>query len=293
MKFRTEISIKDAPKNLSPERLVVLAGSCFSDNIGGRMKLAGWPAEANPFGVIYNPVSMAVLFQLAMSHPAVRREIIESSITMREGRYVSWFVGATCMADTPEDCVDRVCDCIERLEGGIEKGSALILTFGTADVWLLAGTDRAVGNCHKHPAAEFEKRRVTVEEICTTWTEMIRAMRMRNPELKIFLTVSPRRYLSDGFAENSRQKAVLLLACEQLEKTLQDVYYFPAYEILNDDLRDYRFYDKDLLHPSEMAIEYIWEKFCEFTLTTGEWEKLKAMEKEARRGRHIEIGNKS
>lgn len=288
MKFRTEITIKDAPRNLSPERPVVLAGSCFSDNIGARMVDSGWPAVVNPCGVIYNPVSMAVLFQLALTHRALRREIIASGVTMREGRYVSWFMGSKASGASPEECVDRVCECIDALEAGIERAGALILTFGTSDVWLLAGTDRAVGNCHKHPSSEFEKKRVSVEEIVATWRGLIEAVRERNPEVKFIFTVSPRRYLSDGFAENTRLKAVLILAVEQLAR-MPDVFYFPAYEILNDDLRDYRFYSPDLLHPSEMAVEYVWEKFKEAYLDESARRLLESMEKEAKQKAHRPI----
>lgn len=289
MKFRTEIKISDAPRNLTPERLVVLAGSCFSDNIGSRIAAAGWPAIVNPCGVVYNPVTLALLFQLALTHRQLRREIIAQSLTEREGRFVSWFMSSKVSADSADECVEKVNEYIDSLEYGIEKGDAVILTFGTSDVWLLAGTDRAVGNCHKHPSSEFDKKRVGVDEIVGIWKEIISGMRMRNPDLKVILTVSPRRYLADGFADNTRQKAVLILGCEKLCKEVANVVYFPAYEILNDDLRDYRFYAPDLLHPSEQAVEYIWEKFKETFLDETSIAKISAMEREARRDAHRPI----
>lgn len=289
MKFRTEIMTADAPKILSPERLAVLTGSCFSDNIGARMKGVGWPAEVNPCGVIYNPVSMAVLYQLALTHRPMRREIVGAGLTRRDGRYVSWLMGSKIAADTAEECIDAACECLDRLERGIESASAIILTFGTSDVWLLKDTDRAVGNCHKHPASEFERRRVGIDETVELWSQIIAAVRTRNPEVKFILTVSPRRYLADGFAENSRQKAVLILACEKLSKSLPDVFYFPAYEIMNDDLRDYRFYAADLVHPNDSAIEYVWEKFCNAYLDADGLASLREMEKAAKRAAHRPI----
>ena len=292
MKFRTEIKITDAPQNLSPERLVLLAGSCFSDNIGRRMIEAGWPAVVNPCGVLYNPVSMALVFRLALAQRALRREIVDSSLTMREGRYVSWIMGSKAMGDTPDECIDRVCECLDSLEEGLERANAIILTFGTSDVWLLKDTDRAVGNCHKHPSSEFMRRRVGIEEIADTWRDTIEAIRMRNPKVIFILTVSPRRYLSDGFAENTRQKAILVLACEALCTSVGNVFYFPAYEIMNDDLRDYRFYAADLLHPSEQGIEYIWEKFCYAFLDERAVGKLREMEKERKRARHKTIADR-
>ena len=289
MKFRTEIKISDAPKNMSPERLVLLMGSCFSDNIGGKINETGWPAVVNPCGVLYNPVSLAIMFQLALTHRSLRREIIASSLTEREGKTVSWFMGSLSMASSPEECCDKVCEAVDALEEGIENAQSIIITFGTSDVWLLKGTDRAVGNCHKHPTGEFERRRLAIDEIVETWRGIIKMIRERNPEVSFIFTVSPRRYLSEGFAENTRQKAILILACEALCKTTGNCFYFPAYEIMNDDLRDYRFYKPDLLHPSEMAVEYIWDKFKETYLDQKGLEMLAMMEKESRRNRHRSI----
>lgn len=289
MKFRTEITIKGVPGLLSPERLILLAGSCFSDNIGGRMQGVGWPCIFNPCGTLYNPVSIAILFRLALSHRTMRRAIVAESITSREGRYVSWFMGSKAMGDTPEECVDKVCEALDSLERGIEAAEAVVLTFGTSDVWLIAGTDRAVGNCHKHPSSEFEKKRIGIDETVSLWKETIACVRQRNEKLKVILTVSPRRYMADGFEENSRQKAVLVLACERLCRETEGVLYFPSYEIMNDDLRDYRFYGKDMLHPSDSAVDYIWEKFTQAYLDEDGMRLLRQMEKETARRRHIPL----
>lgn len=286
MKFRTEITVNDAPRKLSPERLVLLVGSCFSDNIGAKMSMAGWPVEANPCGVVYNPVSMAILFQLALTHRPVRREIIASGLTERDGAWVTWFMSSKVTAPTPEECIDNACAVLDRLESAIERAQAVILTAGTPDVWLLRGTDRAVGNCHKHPASEFERRRAGIDEIAGVWKELICAVRERNPECDFILTLSPRRYLAEGFADNTRQKAVLALAWEKLCAETERTAYFPAYEIMNDDLRDYRFYSSDLLHPSDSAIDYIWEKFVLAYVDTDGREKLREGEKAWRRSNH-------
>ena len=286
MKFRTEIKIEDAPLKLSPERQLLLAGSCFSDYIGARLEYLGWPAVVNPCGVIYNPVSMSLLLRLALASRAIRREIVASAVTRRDQMFVSWFMSSVVMESTEENCIDRVCARLDLLEKAIEKSEAMILTFGTSDVWLLAGTDRAVGNCHKHPSSEFEKRRIGVEEMVADWVELIKMVRMRNPDIGVILTVSPRRYLAEGFADNSRQKAILLLGCEKLCQEVENTFYFPAYEIMNDDLRDYRFYGKDLVHPSEMAVDYIWEKFTETFMDSSGLSVLKQIETQAKRSAH-------
>lgn len=261
IKFRTEIKIPDAPVKLNPGRQVLLVGSCFSDNIGGKMLEAGLDAIVNPCGTVYNPLSISRLFEVALSPD--REEIIRSSLTVREGNIVSWLMGKKGMGATDCECVSNVDSLLSILEKGIRESRAIIITFGTSDIWFLNGTSEVVGNCHKHPAYEFGKRRMSISEIVDLWSEMIDKIRSVNPLVQIIFTVSPRRYLAEGFQENTRQKAVLILACDELCRLMENVSYFPAYEIMNDDLRDYRFYKPDLLHPSDVAVEYIWQKFKE------------------------------
>lgn len=286
MKFRTEISIKDVPQFLSPERLVLLAGSCFSDNIGAKLSAIGWPTIVNPCGVIYNPASMGKLFSIALLDQKERMEEIKSTVTVRDGQFVSWLMSSHAMDSSENNLIESVVASINRLAQGIRNADTIVLTFGTSDVWCLSESGMIVGNCHKHPASEFNRRRMEIDEITNLWSEIIDKIRKTNPTSKFIFTVSPRRYLADGFAENTRQKAVLILACERLCNQLDNVWYFPAYEILNDDLRDYRFYKADLLHPSDMAIDYIWEKFCSAFLSEKERQLLISMEKESRSKAH-------
>lgn len=288
MKFRTEINLTDAPKILSPERSLLLIGSCFSDNIGRKLRESLWPATVNPCGVIYNPFSIATLLELALKEPQEREGIIEDSITTREGKYVSWLMGSRSMGQTPQDCICEVKAAMAELHAGLLAADALIVTFGTSDVWMLDGTDLVVGNCHKHPAREFSRRRLSISEIVERWRNLIDELRRLRSDLKVIFTVSPRRYLSEGFADNSRLKAILLLACEELCR-LPSVFYFPAFEILNDDLRDYRFYAPDLLHPSEQAVDYVWERFCEAYLDSRSMEKLRENIRASRRSSHRNI----
>lgn len=288
MKFRTEINLTDAPKILSPERSLLLIGSCFSDNIGRKLRESLWPATVNPCGVIYSPFSIATLLELALKAPQEREGIIEHSITTREGKYVSWLMGSRSMGQTPQECFREVKAAIATLHAGLLAADALIVTFGTSDVWMLDGTDLVVGNCHKHPASEFSRRRLSIDEIVERWRNLIDELRRLRSDLKVIFTVSPRRYLSEGFADNSRLKAILLLACEEL-CSLHNVFYFPAFEILNDDLRDYRFYAPDLLHPSEQAVDYVWERFCEAYLDSRSMEKLRENIRAARRSSHRNI----
>lgn len=290
MRFRTEIELRNAPFRLETEGSVLLLGSCFSTNIGEKME-AGWSGKvtANPCGVVYNPASIGLLIQLALSHRTQRRAIVEQSLTRREGKWVSWFMDSKAAGDSGEECVDNVMEKLDMLEESLETSSVLIVTFGTPWVWLLKGTDCAVGNCHKHPDREFERQRLEIVDIVNLWKSLAEGIRERNEKLKIIFTVSPVRYLSEGFAENQRLKSILLLTCEELTKGIADTDYFPAYEILNDDLRDYRFYGEDLRHPNSQAVDYVWEKFCGYYLDKTSLEKLKNKERESLRSSHRKI----
>lgn len=290
MKFRTEISLRKPPFNLTPETPALLLGSCFAANIGAKMNEA-WsaPVAINPCGVLYNPTSIGILVHFALMHRTQRRAILESSLTTREGRWVSWFMDSKTSGATEEECVEKAMENLDLLEKALEESEVMAVTFGTSWVWMLGHTDRAVGNCHKHPQSEFVRTRLQISHIYDLWQNLITLIRERNPKMKFIFTVSPVRYLSDGFDENSRLKAVLLLACEQLSKSLKSVDYFPAYEIINDDLRDYRFYADDLKHPSSQAIDYVWEKFCEYYLTKKDRDVVAENLKKAASLRHRPI----
>ena len=290
MKFRTEITMREAPFRLDPEAPALLMGSCFSTNIGQKMQNA-WTGKvtSNPCGTIYNPATIGVLIQLALLHRPQRRMIVEQSLTRREGKWVSWFMDSKGAGESAEECVENVMERLDMLEEAIETSEVLIITFGTPWVWLLEGTDRAVGNCHKHPTSEFERKRLHIREIVSLWKELVKRVRERNEALKVIFTVSPVRYLGEGFTENSRLKSVLLLACEELTEAIQGADYFPSYEMLNDDLRDYRFYATDLRHPSEQAIEYVWEKFKDHYLEAGGRLKAAENEKDSVSKRHRQI----
>lgn len=291
MRFRTEIELRrEAPFRLNTESSALLLGSCFSANIGEKMS-AGWTGKvvANPCGVVYNPATIGLLIQLALLHRPQRRMIAGQSLTEREGKWVSWFMDSKTSGATPEECVDAIMERLDVLENALETSEVMLVTFGTPWVWLLKDTDRAVGNCHKHPDSEFIKKRLGISEIVSLWKDLIGGIRERNEGLKIIFTVSPVRYLGEGFAENSRLKSVLLLACEELTRTVKDCDYFPAFEILNDDLRDYRFYAEDLRHPSKQAVEYTWEKFCGHYLDNKELEKVRKRERESLRLSHKQI----
>ncbi len=239
MLFRTEYHARRQELTLSPERPVVLMGSCFSDRIGAAMRRCGWDACVNPCGTLFNPFSIA-------SHLLYEEYTVEDE-------------GFSFDFPTAFGAAEAMVRAREELRDAISRAQALIVTLGTAIVYERG--NRVVANCHKRPASEFRRRMLSVEEIAEKWRAVISALRRKSPELTVILTVSPVRHVREGFEENSASKATLLLACRQLCAELPGVFYFPSFEIVTDDLRDYRFFEPDMVHPSPTAVDYIWEKF--------------------------------
>lgn len=261
MKFRTEYQTVKCSFSLFPSKPVVLAGSCFSQNIAAKMTEHGWKA-LNPFGTLYNPLSIAMALDTMLDRENGLQKFSQS-LFLANGLWASRWFDSSFSAIAKEDCLEEFVLRQTQFLEAIREGQTLIITFGTSICYYLSGSDQPVGNCHKQPASLFLRKRLSISEIVNVWNDRLIDLRNKIPDLKVIFTVSPVRHLKDGFAGNSRSKAVLQLAVEQLCLDNSDCLYFPAYEILNDDLRDYRFYAADLAHPSEEAIEYIWQKFID------------------------------
>ena len=209
MEFRTIVNIPRPTFELEPCERILFVGSCFADNIGKRFEEEKFRAMVNPFGVMYNPVSVLHTVRKVVNHTF----------------------------DTA------------------------VFTLGTNHVYVERATGEIVDNCQKRPQREFEERELTVEECADALREAITLLRQANPKVNVIITVSPIRYAKYGYHGSQLSKAVLLLAADKVIKEEGErVYYFPAYEIVNDELRDYRFYKADMLHPNEQAVEYIWEQ---------------------------------
>ncbi len=281
MKFRTEYIPSPADKGLlSPEHPLALIGSCFSDDIGARAEAAGWEVTANPCGTLFNPFSIARAVTLACSDDdsELARRLFE-----HDGRWRSWDFSTLFSAAQKEDCLTLCARAAQKLRRAISVSQCLIVTLGTAWIYRLADGE-PVANCHKMPEKHFTRSLAGVDETVEVLSEMAREVKGLNPDIKIILTLSPVRHLRDGMAGNSLSKATLRLAIHEMER--RGSLYFPAFEILTDDLRDYRFYADDLLHPSSAGIEYIWQKFTTQYLTDDALRLLARKEAEARRARH-------
>ena len=256
-------------------------GSCFTENIGTIMQELRFRVDMNPFGINYNPSSVARnLWALLNGKQYSLQDLHEAS-----GKWFSFDHHSQFSAADADTCLDRINQRIRSSGERLGGTDYLLLTWGTAWVYVLKESATVVSNCHKLPADLFSRHLLSTNQVVDTYTKLFAALRNRMPELKIILTVSPVRHWKDGPVMNTVSKSTLLLAAHRLTELFSYCTYFPAYEIAMDDLRDYRFYGEDLVHPNEQMIRYIWEKFSgtyfvEPTLKLmGEIEKLNTAQK--------------
>jgi hypothetical protein len=229
-------------------------GSCFADEMGRRLAEAKFRIEVNPSGVMFNPCSVARL----IARYAERRYVTEEELQHEGERWFHYDFHGVLSASDAQRCCRQINDSIALGAAQLQRATVLIVTLGTAWVYTLASTGEVVANCHKQSATLFRRRRLTVGEVCNTLGEVVERYLAGK---RVIMTVSPVRHIGDGLAGNAVSKATLRLAAEQLQERYPAVSYFPAYEILCDDLRDYRFYASDLVHPSTQGVDYVWEKF--------------------------------
>ncbi|GHU65467.1 hypothetical protein FACS1894123_11390 [Bacteroidia bacterium] len=234
-------------------------GSCFTENISAKMINAGFQTMVNPFGIVYNPLSLGKQIERLFDRKAYTSSDIFSDKTL----YHSFSHHSRFSGTNPKLVLENINRTIREASDFLQKVPTLILTFGTAFVYRLKASGEIVSNCHKLPDAVFTHHRAGIPEIVSEWNRLISLLKTNNPALKIIFTVSPIRHWKNGANENQLSKATLLLSIHELVNTHQDCYYFPSYEMMLDDLRDYRFYADDMIHPSPKAIDYIWEKFSE------------------------------
>lgn len=251
MEFRTPVNITLAPFAIEPRERMLFVGSCFADNIGRRFVDDKFRATVNPYGVMYNPASiMHTVKRWTEELVAAQSEASDSGSAVRQA-----------ISEAPQTAV---------------------FTLGTNHVYILNETGEIVDNCRKRPQRLFTERELSVDECADYLREAVTMLRQINPSVRIIITVSPIRYAKYGFHGSQLSKATLLLAADKLTKEIDNVVYFPAYEIVNDELRDYRFYREDMLHPTDQAVEYIWQRFGEtfFSKQTvkflEEWRPIKA-----------------
>ena len=278
MKLATTVDISPPLVGIDYSTPLLLLGSCFSDEIGCRLQAAGFDTLSNPFGTLYNPLSIAACLNRAIAG----RPMEADELVRHEGLWHSWLHHSRFSHSDPNTCLARCNESIGQTHAFLEREPLLLITFGTA--WVFYHHGSVVANCHKIPQQQFERRRLAAEEVVRAWQPLIERM-----GCKTIFTVSPIRHLADGAHGNQLSKATLLLATEMLVEGSRQAGYFDSYELLMDELRDYRFYDRDLCHPSDVAADIVWERFQETYMTANTRDRVRQQEKAFRQSQHREI----
>lgn len=274
MDFRTLVSIpRDESIALSPASNVMLVGSCFADHVGQMLQnaLPSRQVCVNPNGTLYNPLSICRCITSLLADKAEKGIDEDGYFVSSAGEWRHWDYATAFSAPTREALRDRLKEAWQKAKEVMKGLDMLFVTLSTDHVYQLVGEQsggRIVANCHKQPSRMFDERVADADVTYEAWRQMIGLLKRASPKAKVVFTLSPYRYAKYGMHENALSKARLLLFIDKLEKDYQeDVCYFPAYEIINDELRDYRFYTEDMLHPSAQAVAYVWERFSEWIFT--------------------------
>ena len=251
MRFTTPVTLLPPSSPLALTTSFVALGSCFADRMGARLSESYLRVTTNPVGIHYNPVSLA---RSLVSHP-------DPELFAHHGLWRSLDHHGHLSGRTPQECGRVLGRAEQELDEALQGAQVLLLTLGTAQVFETVVSGRIVANCHRLPQDLFRRRRLTVQESLEALGPPLEKWLRSDERRRVILTVSPVRYLRDGLVDNNRGKAILLLTCEELVSLHPRIEYFPAYEILTDELRDYRFYADDMVQPSAVAVDYIWQKF--------------------------------
>ncbi len=283
MEFRTIVDIPHSKQEFALDEQFLFLGSCFSENIYERCISHGLSAQMNPFGVMYNPLSIAEILTILLSDKDTSIQEVH-----HEGVYHSLLHHSRFSHTDKEIFEDNIAQSILNGKKALQACNTLIITFGTA--WVYEYDGKIVNNCHKLPEKSFIRRRLTVEEIVSAWYSILKHPALQHK--RIIFTVSPIRHKRDGLHENNISKATLLLAIETLQQSKIpeiEIAYFPSYEIVLDELRDYRFYAEDMVHPSPVAIDYIWQRFSETYFSANTRQKMHLAHKNSLQAKHRNI----
>lgn len=260
MDFQLKFKIPDINPKISFSDKNIFLGSCFSDEMGLLAKQHGFQVVSNPFGTLFHPLVLAqnILDSLHGN--------VEVNVAKINDVYLDYNCSGKVYAMSELELKEKVIAIRNEFKNDLKNASYLFVTFGTAFAYYLNENQKVVGNCHKQPAQSFTKQLTNIEEIVSSWNEVLAEIKRFNPKIQICFTVSPVRHIKDGLHENNLSKSTLLLAISQLQSA-SDLSYFPSFELVNDVLRDYQFFKEDLTHPNQQAIQFVWTHFMESFLT--------------------------
>ena len=257
--FRTTIELKKSEELITYKDKIMFFGSCFTDNIGNKFLNLCFNTIVNPFGVLYNPLSVSKNIKNLIE----KKKYTESDIFYHNDQWRSFDHHGSFSHIEKNQYLENINKNQEESSKFIDNASFLFITFGTAFVYNHKATNQIVANCHKIPDNEFNRELINVDSIINEYDDLIKRLIFENPKLKIVFTISPVRHWKDGAEQNNLSKSILKVSIDKICKQNPEASYYPSYEIMMDDLRDYRFYKDDMLHPNNIAIEYIWNHFSD------------------------------
>ena len=278
MQLTTPVIITPATLSIDYSTPMLLLGSCFTDEVGERLQAAGFDTLCNPFGTLYNPLSIAACLWRAIDN----RLMVGDELVGYDGLWHSWMHHSRFSHEDKDVCLTRCNQSISQVHQYLSRHPLLVVTFGTA--WVFYHNGSLVANCHKLPSQQFVRRRLDVGEIVDVWQPL-----MERLGTDILFTVSPIRHMANGAHGNQLSKATLLLATERLVERREQAYYFDSYELLMDELRDYRYYARDMCHPSDVAVDVVWERFQQAYMTAATREQVRQREKVFRQSQHRKL----
>ncbi len=250
-------------------------GSCFAENIGNKLLSNKYNVDINPFGVLYNPISVKNSIDILLDN----YNFVDKDLNYNNNLWFSFMHHSKFSDINKEKCLSNINNQIKSSIEFLKKTKYIFITFGTAWVYKHIAFDKIVSNCHKYPSKIFERYLLDVDTITQDYIELIARLKNYNPDIEIFFTLSPVRHWQDGATGNLISKSILIMAIDRILNKTQKSHYFPAYEIVMDELRDYRFYEKDMLHINNIGIEYIWEKFSDAYINKDTKEIQKEIQK--------------
>ncbi len=258
MKLQTQVPLDVAKKALGYDSHTLSLGSCFAEHIGKKLQYYKYRSVLNPFGILFHPLAIENLITRAMAE----KEYTKADIFFLNERWHCFDGHSVLSSATEAALLDKLNHGLQQTRQLIIGASHILITFGTAWVYRNNTSGAVVANCHKVPQKQFAKELLSLDEVASSLERIIKLVHTNNPQVQLVFTVSPVRHLKDGFVENQQSKAHLIAAVHKVLKK-ESISYFPSYEIMMDELRDYRFYAEDMVHPNDLAISYIWEKFKE------------------------------
>ena len=290
----TRIDIPESEWKIAAGEKVLLVGSCFADEIGEKMVRGGFEAMVNPFGTLYNPASIAASLLRSISEKEYTADSVELIQSESDGMWHSWMHHSSFSSLDVATLVERINGTTHCVADFLREADVLIVTMGTAIIYRLKETGMLVANCHKQLDSLFVRERLNSYDIVDQWDMLLQLLESVNPKLKVIFTVSPIRHKRDGYHVNQVSKGILLQGVDEIvngKSSNSQCFYFPSYEIMMDELRDYRFYADDMIHPSEKAVEYIWQRFQDTYFDNKTKDAVAKATKEWARHQHRQIVN--